>query len=98
MFVCGGGSRMHFYKKLTDGIGQTYGARWLKPEHWALTIPSDLDCPGVAVDDYDRLSVAYGLSRMDLGRIDVAQPLANKDGAQPPCQDWRDRYIDKDQC
>ena len=98
MFVCGGGSRMHFYKKLTDGIGQTIGARWLQPEHWTLTIPSDLECPGVIVDDYDRLSVAYGLSRMDLGKIDIAKPLAEDDGVPPPSQDWRDRYIDKDQC
>lgn len=98
MFVCGGGSRMHFYKKLTDGIGQTIGARWLQPEHWTLTIPSDLECPGVIVDDYDRLSVAYGLSRMDLGQIDIAKPLAEDDGVPPPSQDWRDRYIDKDQC
>ena len=98
MFVCGGGSRMHFYKNLTDGIGQTIGARWLQPEHWTLTIPSDLECPGVIVDDYDRLSVAYGLSRMDLGQIDIAKPLAEDDGVPPSSQDWRDRYIDKDQC
>jgi hypothetical protein len=98
MFVCGGGSRMNFYRKLTDGIGQTIGAAWLRPEQLTLAIPPGFECPGVVTDDYDRLSVAYGLSRMDLGKIESARPLAETDNLPQSSQDWTDRYVDKDQC
>ena len=88
---------MEFYKKLPDGIGNALGSKWLKPELWTSSIPSDLECLGVLESDFDRLSVAYGLSRIDLGKIEIAQPLSQDDGVAPR-QDFGNRYVGKDQC
>lgn len=95
IFVCGGGARMAFYADLINEMPKTEGATWISLSHWILSRPSDLICNEVSDSDYDRLSVAYGLSRLHLGSIDTAQPLA-KDPNRGVAT-WQDRYIDKDQ-
>lgn len=95
MFLCGGGSRMKFYQQLKSELQTTPGTTWLRLEPWTLTMPTDLICKGVAQGDYDRLSVAYGLSRLHLGEIDTALPLPQE--LEERRMTYQDRYIDKDQ-
>lgn len=75
---------------------KTLGVTWLSAEPWVLALPGDLECDGVEAQDYDRLSVAYGLSKLNVGKFAraVAAPLIDTG----PQESWRDRYIDKDQC
>lgn len=97
-FVTGGGSRLGIYSRIIEAINGNNTAITL--QRLALTrISEDLRCPGLREADFDRLSVAYGLSHNGadgrplgeyLRKIDVVRP------AEPPTVDWRSNYIDKD--
>lgn len=95
-FMCGGGVRMSYYQQLEARLSSMPGYTWLKAECWVMGVPDDLVADGVAEDDYDRLSVAYGLSRLEVGKIVKALPQPKL--AIPPVNIWRDNYVDKDQC
>ena len=95
IFVCGGGSRMPFYARINDEIGRMPGCSWLSAEPWILGFPGDLDCRSADKAYFDRLSVAYGLSRLNVGNMTQAPPMPVFDIQQHP---WADRYIDKDAC
>lgn len=69
VFICGGGSRMRFYSSLIDTLNNMQGVNWIRAHRYTLTPPKRLLAPGLPKDDYDRLSVAYGLSFDDLGEI-----------------------------
>lgn len=95
-FLCGGGSRLPLYKNLSLALHKASNFRWLESQRRELGVPSDLVASGLAQSDYDRLSVAYGLSFVDVGNVAVAQamPAIYKNDTV----DWRSNYHDKDQC
>jgi len=95
MFLCGGGSRSDFYLKLETKLVSFSGCSWLSAEPWQLGFPGDLDVEGIDEKDFDRLSVAYGLSKLNVGQITQATPLPMV-SVDPP-EPFTDRYIDKDQ-
>jgi hypothetical protein len=68
VFLCGGGSRMGFYRSVIEEINQWY-PNWLHVELYSLNKPDNLRAPGLRELEYDRLSVAYGLSFPKLGEI-----------------------------
>ena len=95
-FMCGGGVRMAYYEQLEARLSSMPGYTWLKAECWVMGVPDDLVADGVAEAEYDRLSVAYGLSRLEVGKVVKALPRPRLD--IPPVNTWRDNYTDKDQC
>ena len=95
-FMCGGGVSMAYYQELEPRLSSIPGYSWLKAERWLMGVPGDLVADGVAESDYDRLSVAYGLSRLEVGKVVKALPPPRL--AIPPVNTWRDNYVDKDQC
>ena len=95
-FLCGGGARMGYYQAIEAELKQQPGFSWLKAEAWTMGVPGDLIAAGLADADYDRISVAYGLSRLEVGKVIKAIPLPK--AADEPVDMWRDNYIDKDQC
>jgi hypothetical protein len=72
------------------------GFGWLQAEAWTLGVPGDLIADGLPNEDFDRVSVAYGLSRLEVGKVMKAVPLPKV--AIEPVDTWRDHYVDKDQC
>jgi len=97
MFLCGGGARMQYYLALKGELLRKPGCSWL----WAdasrtMRVPGDLVADGLDDADYDRISVAYGLSRLEVGKVIKALPLPKV--AIEPVDSWRDNYVDKDQC
>lgn len=96
MFLCGGGARSLFYLGLESALIYKPSFSWLSAEAWTLGFPGDLECDGVDDSDFDRLSVAYGLSKLDVGSVTKATPLPLV--TAPPSEPFSDRYIDKDQC
>lgn len=62
VFVCGGGSRMKYYKKLERHLLSHPNASWFRFKPRRLEVPDILEAPGVMKNDFDRLSVAFGLS------------------------------------
>lgn len=95
-FMCGGGVRMSYYQQLEGRLSSMPGYSWLKAECWVMGVPDDLVAEGVSEDEYDRLSVAYGLSRLEVGKIVKALPQPKL--VIPPVTIWRDNYVDKDHC
>jgi len=95
-FMCGGGVRMGYYQQLEPRLASMPSYTWLKAECWVMGVPDDLVAEGVAEAEYDRLSVAYGLSRLELGKVVKALPQPKL--AITPVTNWKDNYVDKDQC
>jgi hypothetical protein len=93
VFLCGGGSRMSFYREITDLY--TVGGRKARFDLKKLPQPNDFF--GVeAGEEYDRLSVAYGLGYWDLGLFlpDFESPQIHTVGDDSP--KWSDGFISKD--
>ena len=67
LFLCGGGSRMKYYKKLEEDLLYHPNATWFRFQPRRLEVPNILIAPGVVPDDFDRLSVAFGLSLLNVG-------------------------------
>lgn len=95
-FYCGGGMRSKFYKQLPPELRSHPGYSYLSAIKRTLERPRDLDAPGVPNDSYDRLAVAYGLSRMDLGVVKAGAAMSDAWGSKGPST-WQSRYVDKDQ-
>lgn len=95
MFLCGGGARSPFYLDLEEKLVSLSGYSWLSAEPWQLGYPGDLVSEGIDEKDFDRLSVAYGLSKLNVGTITQAMPVP-----KVPIEtqvSFTDRYVDKDQ-
>jgi hypothetical protein len=97
LFLCGGGMRMNYYHRLSDELKNFQNCTWLNARAIPLEIPKDLDAPGVIRQEYDRLSVAYGLSFLDVGSIVKALPQPVAAGPQQPRWHFTERFVDKDQ-
>jgi len=95
MFLCGGGSRSAFYLNLENKLQRMPGFSWLSTEAWQLVFPPDLEAENVAEVDFDRLSVAYGLSKVNVGQITQALPMPKVPIVLQ--NSFTDRYVDKDQ-
>jgi hypothetical protein len=95
--LCGGGARLSFYRNISDAIHRFEGCSWLSTKGQELVIPDDLRAEGVGRSDYDRLSVAYGLSMLSLANISTAQQIP-KLPPESSAEQWRDHYVDKDLC
>lgn len=99
VYLCGGGARMSFYSELSNTLVDSSRvglSEWMKMSFRRLTLPKMLVAPGLPKEDFDRLSVAYGLSFLDLGAVlkSIAKPAV-------PIQisdKWRDNYVDKSEC
>lgn len=90
LFLCGGGSRMRFYRRIIEKLndGALY---WLNVELEILTRPANLRAEGLPDHEYDRLSVAYGLSFPKLGKIVPSHEISDLRRADMPI---RERPID----
>lgn len=93
-FYCGGGVRMNFYKRLRSELTNMPGCSWLKANPRRISLPANLEAPGLKPDDYDRLSVAYGLSFMEVGKIVRATPKPKL--VFTPGTSYQAHYISKD--
>lgn len=59
-------------------------------------VPGNLVADGLSAADYDRISVAYRLSRLEVGKVVKAIPLLKV--SIEPVDTWRENYVEKDQC
>lgn len=95
-FLCGGGSRLSLYKNISLALDGAPEFRRLRAHRKELGVPSELEAKGLAQIDYDRLSVAYGLSFVDVGNVAFAKAMpAIK---QTSSVEWQSRYTGKDIC
>lgn len=95
-FYCGGGARMRFYERLRHELRSDPNCSWLSAIPRQIEYPKMLKAPGLDHKDFDRLTVAYGLSFLDVGKIIKAIPQPKQINSSS--DNWRQNYIDKDQC
>lgn len=99
LLLCGGGSRMSYFRQIGEAINQTEG--WLvSVETMRLPVPAELAEIGWHADDFDRLSVAYGLSLSGqedttLGRI--VRAIEVPDAVVEQTANRGDAFVSKDQ-
>ncbi|PQJ97115.1 hypothetical protein CXB77_03880 [Chromatium okenii] len=96
VFYCGGGMRMPFYQRLHDQLHSDPSCSWLSAIPHRIECPKRLNAPGLQREDFDRLTVAYGLSFLEVGKITKAIPQPNQ--IDYPVSNWQENYINKDQC
>lgn len=99
LLLCGGGSRMEFYAQTDTMINDTPG-RLESVELTRLPVPQDLVDLGWHAEDFDRISVAYGLSLSgegdnSLGKIVRALDVPNRRAYQTA--ESENRFVSKDQ-
>lgn len=94
-FLAGGGARMNYYERLVRQLNNNPNVRWARIDRVPLEIPHGLVAPSLRQSDFDRLSVAYGLSFVQLGKYVRAQDVP--DLPQERASDYYDKYISKDQ-
>lgn len=97
-FLTGGGSRLALYGQVIGDISAN--STVISLERMTLAPPGDdLVCPGLRDSDFDRLSVAYGLSGhgadgRPIGKVVRATEIhLPKD---PPAIDWTSNYVGKE--
>jgi hypothetical protein len=94
MYICGGGARMEFYNRLKENMSNHHSfLSWMKADYRQLSVPKGLIAPGLPPDCYDRLSVAYGLSFLNVGEILKSVPMPRIPVVSS--DHWRDNYIEK---
>ncbi|MBL0719746.1 hypothetical protein JI742_07575 [Piscinibacter sp. Jin2] len=96
-FLCGGGGRHPFYAALKTRLQKTDGCTWLNAKPRELALPTNISAPGVAHGDYDRLSVAYGLSQLNPGTFERVVALKPRVFASEET-DWNTVTVDKSVC
>lgn len=92
MIICGGGKRLAFYAELEKSMSGASGYSWFGTRAFKLKRPEQLRAPGLKESDYDRISVAYGLSRINLKEIIMDVPPMEDEELEI---NWRDFYIEK---
>lgn len=94
LLLSGGGSRMMFYQGIQDSINST--PNWsVGVELMKMPVPSELVEVGWTADEFDRISVAYGLSLGGLGSIVRSIDVPDVRLYTPQGSD--EKYISKDQ-
>ena len=95
-YLCGGGMKMPYYQKLSQALEVSDpNCSWLRMKTRKINIPKQLRVEGLPQSDYDRLSVAYGLSLIDVGTIHEHMPEVVERYSNTP--NYHDYYVDKDQ-
>ena len=85
LFLCGGGSQVDLYSDIIASIeDKTNHRKRIRRE--LLPKPKDLKAPGLNADEYDRLSVAFGLSfdAFDIGQIIMSNEIDDDDDEPSP--------------
>ena len=66
LLLCGGGSRMGYFSRIAEIINATGG--WtFNVERLSMPVPAELADFGMNANEFDRISVAYGLSQVGNG-------------------------------
>jgi hypothetical protein len=96
LLLCGGGSRLTIYSTIAEEINKTPG--WnVSVEKIAMPVPLELRDSGLQSEEFDRLSVAYGLS-LQQGLEKIVRAIDVPDVVRDLKVDTSDRYVSKDDC
>jgi hypothetical protein len=87
------GETEQLYRRTPEAVNKNWsGGLSLAME--LLPLPEQFEAPALRAGDFDRVSVAYGLSWPSVGRILRPHEIPPLPAAQPT--DYRSRFVDKD--
>lgn len=95
IFFCGGGMRLSLYRQMIEDLKKLEGYNWLSASARPIQLPKILDAPRLNRGEFDRLSVAFGLSFLEVGDVIKAMPAPQI--IIEPQYAHRNHFIDKDQ-
>jgi hypothetical protein len=95
IFFCGGGMRLSLYHRLIEDMKRLEGYGWLSATVRPIQLPKILEAPRLDRQEFDRLSVAFGLSFLEVGDVIKAMPVPQI--IIEPQYAHRDNFVDKDQ-
>ena len=87
---------MGFYHRLQSEMQAMPGCTWLNTQPRRVELARNLEAPGLRRQEFDRLTVAYGLSFLEVGKVTRALPPPKLAFQQETS--WRENYVNKDQC
>lgn len=93
--LCGGGRSVGLYQKFVDRINSPNSSTTLRLHRVEIGHPDQLEPRRLGQSTYHRLSVAYGLSFLDIGEVITPENLP----PPPPPQNhdsWTRTYVSKD--
>lgn len=96
LLLCGGGSRLPIYSSIASEINDTTGWGDVSVEMTRMPVPVELRDTGWHLEEFDRISVAYGLSlTQSLEKIvrNIEVPDVNRQSSESSA----DRFVSKDQ-
>lgn len=93
--LCGGGRNVELYRKLVKALNRSSSTE-VKLHELVMEKPDNLSAPSLSTEDYQRLSVAYGLSFLNIGKILTPDTIAEKLRVRTKANDYQSQYIDKD--
>jgi len=96
IFLTGGGSRMEYFNRIVHEINGDQSMSWARLRIDPLEPPRELIAPGLKSSEYDRLSVAFGLSFIRLGKYIRAQDVPDLPTPWTPRR-YTAEFISKDQ-
>jgi len=94
--LCGGGRSIEVYQHFVRRINSPWSPTSLSLHQLQLPRPSELQPGAITANDFHRLSVAYGLSFADIGRVTTPDQLTPVKHPDP--QRYRHSYASKDVC
>lgn len=85
-FLCGGGARVGLYKKLAERM--VHDSAPCPLVKLGIPVPERLVAGEIGADEYDRLSVAYGLSfdQFEIGQIVPTEQIEDLEGQPRPIE------------
>ena len=95
IFFCGGGMRLPLYRQMIEDLKQQAGVSWLSASVRLIQLPKILEAPRLDRSEFDRLSVAFGLSFLEVG--EVIKAMAAPQIIIEPQYAHRNNFVDKDQ-
>jgi len=96
LLLCGGGSRLPIYSTIQNQINGSLGLN-VSVEKTLMPVPIELKDNGWRLEEFDRISVAYGLS-LQQGLEKIVRAVEVPDIARSKVSEASERYVSKDQC
>ncbi|MFN4265768.1 MAG: hypothetical protein ACK4F8_08510 [Aquabacterium sp.] len=96
-FLCGGGASHPIFQQIKSALSYTPGCTWLHAVQRELAQPKDLVAKGLTSSDYHRLSVAFGLSKLNLKKVKQVEAILPLTPTETKTR-WDSYYVSKDAC
>ena len=88
--ICGGGGRSPSYKKFVENVARHSKIKAIITQ---MSKPSGLQAPGLPADEFDRISVAYGLAQGTYWEFEWPEDI---DESKVNASDYTERFVSKD--